>query len=180
MKPSRFFTFAAGRPDLEGRRENPCDGQMARFAFEALGIELTEGQPDTSANKANEKKPRTMKKVIAVTGLGAAVALGSLAGAGTASASEDGFLNYVYSKTGYYPATYEAMNTSVAVGHGICNQISTYGEDGVYLSIDQGISSGFSGYDTVYIVAGALTELCPWNWGVAKAAVNKRSGGSLV
>jgi hypothetical protein len=35
---------------------------MARFAFEALGIELTEGQPD-SANKANEKKFRTMKKL---------------------------------------------------------------------------------------------------------------------
>ena len=37
---------------------------MARFAFEALGIELM-GQPDTSANKANEKKSRTMKKLLA-------------------------------------------------------------------------------------------------------------------
>ena len=50
------------------------------------GIELTEGQPDTSANKANEKKSRTMKKLLAAAGLGAAVTLGSLAGAGTASA----------------------------------------------------------------------------------------------
>ena len=58
---------------------------MARFAFEALGIELT-GQPDTSANNANEMKSRTMKKLIAVAGLGTAVALGSLVGAGTASA----------------------------------------------------------------------------------------------
>ena len=121
-----------------------------------------------------------MNRLIAVAGFGAAVTIGSLMGAGTASASEDGFLNYVYNKTGYYPADYKNMQTSVAVGHGICNQISTYGEDGVYLSIDQGISSGFSGYDTGYIVAGALTELCPWNWGVAKAAVDKRSGASLV
>ena len=37
---------------------------MARFAFEALGIELT-GQPDTSANNANEMKSRTMKKLLA-------------------------------------------------------------------------------------------------------------------
>ena len=59
---------------------------MARFAFEALGIELTEGQPDTSANKANEKKSRTMKKALAAAGIGAAVTIGSLVGAGTASA----------------------------------------------------------------------------------------------
>ena len=121
-----------------------------------------------------------MKKLIAAAGIGAALIAGPLAGAGTASASDDGFLNYVYSKTGYYPADYQGMQTSVAVGHGICNQISTHGEDGVYLSIDQGISSGFSGYDTGYIIVGALNELCPWNWGVAKAAVDKRSGGSLV
>ena len=44
------------------------------------GIELTEGQPDTSANKANEKKSRTMKKLIAVAGLGAAVAVGAPGG----------------------------------------------------------------------------------------------------
>jgi butyrate kinase len=51
---------------------------MARVAFEALGIELTEGKPDTSANKANEKKSRTMKKTLAVAGIGAAVTIGSL------------------------------------------------------------------------------------------------------
>ena len=67
------------------------NGHMARFAFEVLGIELTEGQPGTSA-KANEKNSRTMKKVIAAAGLGAAIVVGSLAGAGTASASEVGFI----------------------------------------------------------------------------------------
>jgi len=40
---------------------------MARFAFEALEIELTEGQPDNSASKANEKNSRTMKKILAPT-----------------------------------------------------------------------------------------------------------------
>ena len=59
---------------------------MARFAFEALGIELTEGQPDTSAKQSKRKKSRTMKKALAAAALGAAVALGSLVGAGTASA----------------------------------------------------------------------------------------------
>ena len=77
-------TPTSGSP---GRR---LDGHMARFAFEALGIELTEGQPDTSANKANEKKSRTMKKVLAAAGLGAAITVGSLVGAGTASADHFG------------------------------------------------------------------------------------------
>ena len=121
-----------------------------------------------------------MKKVLAAAGIGAAVAIGSLVGAGAANASEDGYLNFVYNKTGYYPADYEHMQTSVAVGHTICHQISTYGEDGMYLSIDQGISSGFSGEETGYIIVGALNELCPWNWGVAKSAADKRSGGSLA
>ena len=77
-KPSRLVTFGGGdvTPSRSGvwagkRR----DGHMARFAFEALGIELTEGQPDTSANKANEKKSRTMKKLIAAAGIGAALTI---------------------------------------------------------------------------------------------------------
>ena len=88
MKPSRLVTPRRRRhtEPWEVRRESPCDGHMARFAFVALGIELTEGQPDTSANKANEKKFRTMKKLIAAAGLGAAIAIGSLVGAGAASA----------------------------------------------------------------------------------------------
>ena len=64
---------------------------MARFAFEALGIELTEGQPDTSANNANEKKSRTMKKLIG-GGLAAATATGALL-LGAAPAHADGFLS---------------------------------------------------------------------------------------
>ena len=98
MKPSRLVTFGGGdvTPSRSGvwagRR---LDGHMARFAFEALGIELTEGQPDTSANKANEKKSRTMKKLIAAAGLGAAVAVGSLVGAGTANASSGSFIDQI-------------------------------------------------------------------------------------
>ena len=58
MKPSRLVTFAAGT-DLtpDGRRENTCDGHMARFAFEALGIELTEGQPNTRQTKQTKRNP---------------------------------------------------------------------------------------------------------------------------
>ena len=56
-EPSRLVTSGGGRPDLEGRRENPCDGHMARFAFEALGIELTEGQPDTRQTKQTKRNP---------------------------------------------------------------------------------------------------------------------------
>jgi Protein of unknown function (DUF732) len=69
---------------------------MARFAFEALGIELTESQTGHSANKANRKKSRTMKKIIAAAGLGAAITLGSLVGAGTANASTSSFVNAVH------------------------------------------------------------------------------------
>ena len=46
-----------------------------------------------------------MKKALAAAGLGTAIALGSLVGAGTASASESSFLSYVGSQTGYYPPT---------------------------------------------------------------------------
>ena len=56
MKPSRLVTFAAGRPDLRRSAGEPCDGHTARFAVEVLGIELTEGQPDTSANKSKRKE----------------------------------------------------------------------------------------------------------------------------
>ena len=37
---------------------------MARFAFEALGIELTEGQPDTRQTKANGKKARNERSTM--------------------------------------------------------------------------------------------------------------------
>jgi hypothetical protein len=60
MQPSRLVTFAAPTSDRAVRASGQAgslDGHMARFAFEALGIELTEGQPDTSANKANERNP---------------------------------------------------------------------------------------------------------------------------
>ncbi len=85
VTPSRSGVWA-------GRR---LDGHMARFAFEALEIELTEGQPDTSANKANEKKSRTMKKLIAAAGIGAALIAAPLAAAGTASASPQQDSQYV-------------------------------------------------------------------------------------
>ena len=81
---------------------------MARFAFEALGIDLTEGgQPDTSA-KANKKKSRTMNKFIAAAGLGAAITLGSLVGAGTANASEVGFIQDL---NNHGLVTYDAVQT---------------------------------------------------------------------
>ncbi len=67
------------------------------------GIELTEGQPDTSANKANEKKTRTMKKVIAVAGLGAALVVAPLAVAGTANADSDVFVDELNAH-GWYDA----------------------------------------------------------------------------
>ena len=81
-------------------------------------IELTEGPTEHSANKTNEKKTRTMKKILAAAGLGAAVALGSLAGAGTASAS-DGFLDAVHD-AGFYTAS--GSNTSLIYnGNQVCN-----------------------------------------------------------
>ena len=59
-----------------------------------------------------------MKKLLAAAGLGAAVALGSLAGAGTASAS-DGFLDAVHD-AGFYTAS--GSNTSLIYnGNQVCN-----------------------------------------------------------
>ncbi len=127
---------------------------MARFAFEALGSELTEGQPDASANKANEKKSRTMKKVIATAGLGAA-AITALVGAGTAQA-DTAYDNYRYlqglNNNGIY-----VINTDVAIsnGHTICAKLG----------------NGYTAYDAqqwVFYNNPALAWRGAYNWvGVA-------------
>ena len=96
MKPSRLVTFATATSHRAVRASGQASvltGIWPGSPSRRWGIELTEGQPDTSANKANEKKSRTMKKLIAVAGLGAAVAVGSLLGAGTASADSGSFVN---------------------------------------------------------------------------------------
>ena len=108
MKPSRLVTFAAGRPDLKVAVRTLVTGIWPGSPSRRWGIELTEGQPDTSANKANEKKSRTMKKFIAVAGLGAAITVGSLVGAGTASASEVGFIQDL---NNHGLVTYDAVQT---------------------------------------------------------------------
>ena len=101
-----------------------CDTVRARCrGTRRWGIELTEGQPDASANKANEKKSRTMKKTLAAAGLGAA-AITALVGAGTAQA-DTAYDNYRYlqglNNNGIY-----VINTDVAIsnGHTICAKAS--------------------------------------------------------
>ena len=61
-----------------------------------------------------------MKKIIAVAGLGAAVAIGSLVGAGTANASTAGFESVVYSDTGY------SGSSVVSLGYTTCDAITTF------------------------------------------------------
>ena len=96
MKPSRLVTFAAATSHRAVRASGQASvltGIWPGSPSRRWGIELTEGQPDTSANKANEKKSRTMKKLIAVAGLGAALTVGTLVGAGTANANS---IDHVY------------------------------------------------------------------------------------
>ena len=86
MNHSWLVKYRGG--DVTPARSGPLDGHTARFALAALDNRSDRGQIGHSASKANEKKSLTMKKALAAAGLGAAVALGSLVGAGTASAEK--------------------------------------------------------------------------------------------
>ena len=132
---------------------------MARFAFEALGIELTEGQPDTSANKANEKKSRTMKKVIAAAGLGAALIAGPLLGAGTANAesTSETFERHAVALGFYNPDGRIAM---VASGLRVCvNFDSGYSPAQVLYNL--WTNNNMSQSDAVTFARLAVRDMCP-------------------
>ena len=64
-----------------------------------------------------------MKKALAVAGLGAAIALGALTGAGTASAytAEDNFVQAVGSNTGIYSV--DGYYGILQVGYSICSNL---------------------------------------------------------
>ena len=139
---------------------------MARFAFEVLGIELTEGQPDASANKANEKKSRTMKKALAAAGLGAAVALGSLVGAGTASATtNDAVFLQMLAERGIYGVggpDYGLIQTGHAVCIDLMNGVSFNTEVRQLQQLTQSLGGVLNPGDAGYFIGASQTAYCPW------------------
>jgi hypothetical protein len=113
-----------------------------------------------------------MKKIIAVAGLGAAVAIGSLVGAGTANASTAGFESVVYSDTGY------SGSSVVSLGYTTCDAITTFRQTGMPPAGAMGavggiyLDSGISSHDSAYILAASVTELCPSNYSYVMAGVD--------
>ena len=59
------------------------------------------GANRTLGKQTNRKEIRTMKKLLAVAGLGAAIAVGALMGAGAANANEGSFI-YAANNEGWY------------------------------------------------------------------------------
>ena len=88
-EPSRLVTSGGVRRHTEPFRRLVQAGALTGIwpgsPSRRWGIELTEGQPDTRQTKQTKEIPN-YEELIAVAGLGTAVALGSLVGAGTASA----------------------------------------------------------------------------------------------
>ena len=106
-----------------------------------------------------------MKKLIAAAGLGAAVTIGSLVGAGTANASEGSYLQALsYSLNIYSP------ETAINAGYLICNELAqgyTYSEEA--WSLVRGANGPWGRGHYTYAdawaqVAAAHNELCPSVW----------------
>ncbi len=160
MKPSWLVTCRGGGVLTRSGHWGICVRRRG------LGIELTEGQPDTSANKRNEKKSRTMKKLIAVAGLGAAITVGSLVGAGTASATtNDAVFLQVLAERGIYGVggpDYGLIQT----GHAVCIDL----QNGVPFNSEVWALQQFSQMGggvldpgaAGYFIGASQAAYCPW------------------
>jgi hypothetical protein len=104
-----------------------------------------------------------MKKLIAVAGLGAAITLGTLAGAGAAHA-DSGYTNYRYlqglNNNGIY-----ILNTNVAISHGhvVCNMLdngNTAYDAQRWLATANPTLARRGAYNWVGVAA---EYYCPWN-----------------
>lgn len=108
-----------------------------------------------------------MKKTIAVVGIGAATAIGPLAGAGAASASVEGFLREMDTPS----ATHEEQ---LAEGNSFCTALSSGRDHQLRGPAAAAIITNFSNYNGskgragvygVRLIKTAVTELCPANKG---------------
>jgi hypothetical protein len=127
-----------------------------------------------------------MKKImssLAVAGLGAAIALGSLMGAGAANASEGGYLSDV-AVVGYGVDT----STKLDVGHGTCTMLTSARTTGMSPAVGLAsvrtmfLTSGFTPKASATVIYASVTQLCPANFNYMMAgadAISGNSGGSL-
>ena len=101
-----------------------------------------------------------MKKLIAAAGLGAAVTLGSLAGAGVASAttSEDNFVTMV-NNTGIY--SHDGDYGLLQVGYGACGQMRSGWSAGAIASDIAWYGSNITYSQGLNEVYYAAVYLCP-------------------
>jgi hypothetical protein len=99
-----------------------------------------------------------MKKLIAVAGLGAAITLGSLVGAGTASADTSSFL-YAADNAGFYNSG--GYDAELAVARGICSMLySGYSEYQVQSYTYHHTAATIGWSDAGQLVALAQDHLC--------------------
>ena len=92
-----------------------------------------------------------MKKVLAAAGIGAAVTIGSMMGAGTANAIPDG-----YNTWGGY----------------LCHAMDDYGYSGVFLGTNVMVAhEGYSEEQAGRALAGAIAHDCPWHAPTVQEAI---------
>ena len=114
-----------------------------------------------------------MKKTLAVAGLGAAIALGSLVGAGTASATtSDASLLQMLANGGIYSANGPDYGL-IQTGHMVCidlmNGVSFNSEVWALQQFSQMGGGVLSHGDAGYFISTAQYAYCPWTYGYTPA-----------
>ncbi len=102
-----------------------------------------------------------MKKVIAAAGIGAALTIGSLSGAGTASADELSYLQML----NYRGFTIYNTALALASGYSVCNDLNYNTGDVVATHVFYNSSwADIPTRDTAAaMVLTSVEELCPWH-----------------
>ena len=102
-----------------------------------------------------------MKKALAAAGIGAAVTIGSLAGAGTANASQLGYLQMLNYRGFYITDTASAL----ATGYNICEQLNYNTGDIVseYVFMHSSWAEISTREGALMVVLTSVEQLCPWH-----------------
>jgi hypothetical protein len=104
-----------------------------------------------------------MNRTIVIAAAAGALTAAALSMPQDARADEASYLNEVYAHG--TPIT----SVTLALGHQVCSDISTYGLDGITGDVNNAIAAGVSAHDAAVIIASAVYELCPSNHPVLNA-----------
>ena len=118
-----------------------------------------------------------MKKLLAAAGLGAAVALGSLAGAGTASADAYGFVDDIHA---YGLINVYGDNWLLDQGLTVCQNLDVGATPHYAANNLWAANPRMTAYDTGAFVAIAINDLCRWQLGQPFDGWGSSGGSTLA